>query len=120
LNEISIGEAARRSGLKRDQIIYIERRGYLGAVLRRRDARLFTEAQVTKLQRIAALRSMGLGLAEAAPMFGGLDGHSRAEREQLWSLAVDKAAQIERDLAAWIYVLAMLRAGHGGSDEDAA
>jgi DNA-binding transcriptional MerR regulator len=116
---ISIGEAARRSGLKRDQIIYIERCGYLGAVGRRGAARIFTEAQVTKLERIAALRIMGLRLAQSVPMFGDADVQGSAERERLWSLALDKAASIERDLAAWIYVLTMLRR-ETGPHEDAA
>lgn len=120
MSEVSIAEAARRSGLTRDQIIYIERQGYLGAVVRRRSTRYFTEAQVRTLARVAALRRIGMRLPEAAPLLGDRIGASVEDRQRLWVLAQQKAIQLQRDLDAWTYVTSLLHATPGDRDPDAA
>jgi len=107
---IGIGEAARRSGLKRKQIVYIEERGFLGAVARDRNLRSYTELQVRKLERIAAGRLMGLRLDEAALLADGDGRRSQVELARLCLVTSAKATEIERQVRAWIYLFSEIRA----------
>lgn len=107
---IGIGEAARRSGLKTKQIVYIDERGYLGPVARERNLRAFSELQVRRLERIAAFRLMGLRLDEAGPIAAEENAPSQADLARLCVVAAEKASEIERDVRAWIYVFSRIRA----------
>lgn len=107
---IGIGEAARRSGLKRKAIVYIEERGYLGAVARDRNLRSYTELQVRTLERIASGRLVGLRLDEAA-LLAERDGvPSQVELTRLCLVTSAKATEIEREVRAWIYLFSEIRA----------
>jgi hypothetical protein len=63
---------------------------------------------------------MGLRLSEAAPFVRDDQDHSLADRRRLWALAGKKAAQIHRDLSAWIYVTGLLDSEGEPSESDAA
>jgi len=107
---IGIGEAARRSGLKRKQIVYIEERGFLGAVARDRNLRSYTELQVRKLERIASGRLMGLRLDEAALLADRDRVRSQVDLARLCLVTSAKATEIEREVRAWIYLFSEIRA----------
>jgi DNA-binding transcriptional MerR regulator len=107
---VGIGEAAHRSGLKTKQIVYIDERGYLGPVARERNLRAFSELQVRRLERIAALRLMGLRLDEAGPLAAEDGVPSPADLARLCVVAAAKASEIERDIQAWTYVFSRIRA----------
>jgi len=103
-----IVEAARRSGLTREQIVYIEERGFVGAVARVRELRRFTESQIAKLERIAAGRRVGMRLDEANLVASTGYRPSANELRRLQDVARAKAAAIRRDLEAWEYVTAIM------------
>ena len=107
---IGIGEAARRSGLKRKAIVYIEERGYLGAVARDRNLRSYTELQVRTLERIGSGRLVGLRLDEAALLASGDTARSQPELTRLCLVTAAKATEIERQVRAWIYLFTEIRA----------
>jgi DNA-binding transcriptional MerR regulator len=108
---IGIVKAAKRTGLTREQIVYIERRGYLGAVARDPDGtRRFSEAQLCKLEKIGACRTAGLRLDEASAIASTGFRPSHDELVRLYKIAARKAGAIRRELEAWEYVFSLIQA----------
>ena len=64
MGDISIGEAARRTGLRPSAVRYYERRGLLPAPPRRGGRRCYDPAIVTRLSIIAGSRRAGLSISE--------------------------------------------------------
>jgi DNA-binding transcriptional MerR regulator len=100
--------AMKRSGLTREQIYYVEERGYLGAVLRQGPARSYTEAQLAKLEKVAACRRMGLRLDEAGPIASAQLSGEKADIDRLRVLALAKIQQINAEMDALIYILTVI------------
>jgi DNA-binding transcriptional MerR regulator len=110
----------RRTGLSREQIYYIEQRGFLGEVARNGHGRRYTEPQVTKLERIAACRLVGLRLDEAEPIANAELTDSPELLHRLRMVAMSKAEQIEHEVHAWIYIVSVIRTVENLSPADAA
>jgi DNA-binding transcriptional MerR regulator len=110
----------KRTGFTREQIYYIEERGYLGEVARNSHGRRYTEPQVSKLERMAACRLLGLRLDEAGPIASAEHSGSQEQVIRLRMLALAKAEQIERDVHAWIYIISIIRNMEGVDDTEAA
>lgn len=109
----TIGRAMKRTGFTREQIYYIEERGFLGEVARNAHGRRYTESQVSKLERIAACRLLGLRLDEAGPIASAEHSGSQEQLPRLRRLAMAKAEQIEREVHAWIYIISVIRTLEG-------
>jgi DNA-binding transcriptional MerR regulator len=105
----TIGHVMKRTGLTREQLYYIEERGHVGAVARNGHGRRYTEPQITKLERIAACRLMGLRLEEAGPIASAELSASPAQLDRLRMLAMAKAEQIAQEVHAWIYINSVIR-----------
>ena len=105
--------AMKRSGLTREQIYYVEERGYLGAVQRQGQARSYTEAQLAKLEHIAACRRMGLRLDEAGAIASAQLSGTTADIERLRGLALTKIQQITAEMDAVIYILTVINDSTG-------
>jgi DNA-binding transcriptional MerR regulator len=110
MESAGISKVAQRSGLTREQIVYIERRGYLGLVTRERGFRRFSEAQVVKLLRIASCRALGLRLDEATAIAGTGAPLTAAELTRLYGIVATKVSLIRREVEAWEYVFGLLQA----------
>ena len=102
-----VAEAMKRSGLTRDQIYYLEERGYLGEVRRQGSARRYTEAQFAQLGRIGAGRKLGLRLDEAVP-FASDSGGDPAHADRLCRLALAKMREINAEIDALDYILTVI------------
>ena len=98
----------KRSGLTREQIYYVEQRGFLGVVARKGQARQYTDAQVEKLERIASCRRMGLRLDEAGPIASAELSGNAADVDRLKALAIAKIRQIDDEVSALIYILTVI------------
>jgi DNA-binding transcriptional MerR regulator len=105
---IGITEVVRRSGLSREQIIYLDERGLLGAVARHREARRFSEAQASWLERYAALRRMGLSQDQAAAIATAQTITGSYELQTLCAIASTKAVEIQQVVAAWVYLCTLI------------
>jgi DNA-binding transcriptional MerR regulator len=105
---IGITEVVRRCGLTREQIVYLDERGLLGAVARQREARRFSEAQASWLDRYAALRSMGLSQDQAAAIATAQTITGRQELQTLCAVASTKAVEIQKVVAAWVYLCSLI------------
>ena len=100
--------AMKRSGMTREQIYYVELRGYLGAVARQGEARHYTEAQLEHLERIGAGRRLGLRLDEAGAIANLKSTRDAAETDRLCRLALARVRQMKLDLAALDYILTVI------------
>lgn len=105
---IGIGDAARRSGFTREQIVYIDECAYLGEVRRVRETRRFSEEQVSLLERMSALRRLGIRLEDAAALAGARGSTLSGDVERLLAIASAKAGEIEQGLRAWIYLCSLI------------
>jgi DNA-binding transcriptional MerR regulator len=120
MDGIGIVKVAKRTGLRREQIVYIERCGYLGAVARSQGLRRFSEAQVCKLEKIATCRAAGLRLDEASSIAGSGVPPTSQERTRLYAIVATKASAIRRELEAWQYVFSLLQATPNDDGSNAA
>ena len=95
---MGLKEVLRRSGLTRRQVRYMEERGFLGCVSKRRDGRTaYTAEQVEFLLHVARLRALDLGVDEAAQIAGELMGKERKTAERrLDELAQRALREVER------------------------
>jgi DNA-binding transcriptional MerR regulator len=103
-----VTEAMKRTGMSREQIYYAEEQGYLGVVTKTGRGREYTPDQMLKLERIGACRRMGLELSEAGPIANAELSDDPQQVERLRELAAGKAQQIEREIAALVYILTVL------------
>jgi DNA-binding transcriptional MerR regulator len=108
MNGLGIGEAVRRSGLTREQIVYLDERNLLGVVARRHEARRFSEEQVLWLERYSTLRQMGLGGDHAVALATAQSARGVEELIQLCAVVDAKAREIQRTVAAWVYVCSLI------------
>jgi len=95
VEELSIGEVVRRSGVPASTLRYYEERGLIGSVGRRGIARVFDETVFDRLALITVGRSAGFTLDEIALMFAP-DGRPRLDRAMLAGKADDLDATITR------------------------
>ena len=102
---IGVAQAARESGLTRETIVYLDRRGLL-EVQKVNGARRFTEAQVRQFKEIANLRLMGLGLEDAVTV--ATRNGSGADLVRLCLIARAKAQEIDRTLQAWVWLCSLI------------
>jgi DNA-binding transcriptional MerR regulator len=107
-NVNGVTDAMKRTALTREQIYYVEAKGHLGVVAKTGRGREYTAAQIEKLERIAACRRMGLRLSEAGAIASAELSGSPAQVERLRLLAAAKAAEIEREISALVYILTVL------------
>ena len=117
---IGITKAAKRSGLTRAQIVYIEHRGYLGVVSKERDLRRFSEAQVTTLTKIASCRAVGLSLEDATAIASTGSRLTPDEMTRLYVIVARKARSIRREVEAWEYVFSLIQAARSNNDGEKA
>lgn len=103
-----VTEAMKRTGMTRDQIYYVEEQGFLGIVTHSGRGREYTAEQMQKLERIGACRRLGLQLSEAGPIANAELSGDPQQIERLRALAAAKAQQIEREIAAVVYILTVL------------
>lgn len=103
-----VKDAMKRSGFSREQIYYIEAQGYLGPVDRQGQSRAYAPEQLVKLERIAACRRLGLQLVESAAVANAELSADEKQIQRLRQVAATKAAQIEREIAALVYILEVL------------
>ena len=108
MDGLGIGEAVRRSGLTREQIVYLDERGLLGVVARHREARRFAEEQVLWLERYGTLRRMGLSGEHAVALATAQSARGVEELVQLCAVVDAKAREIQRTVAAWVYVCSLI------------
>lgn len=94
-------EAARRTGLTRRQLRYLEERGHLGFVARSDGRTVYAPEQVTLLEHIARLRALGASLDEAAQIAAELVGRTGGVSDaRIDELAHTAFANVERSSRA--------------------
>jgi DNA-binding transcriptional MerR regulator len=103
-----VTEAMKRTGMTREQIYYVEEQGYLGVVTNSGRGREYTADQMLKLERIGACRRLGLQLSEAGPIAGAELSGDPQQIDRLRAVAAAKAVEIEREIAALVYILTVL------------
>jgi DNA-binding transcriptional MerR regulator len=90
---ISIGRAARLTGLTIRAIRFYEQRGLIAGRRNARDIRTFDAADLDRLAQIAELRAIGVGLDEIAAL------QDRAETGPLRNLLEQHRSQLTERLA---------------------
>ena len=108
MDGIGISEVVRRSGLTREQVIYLEERDLLGTVARHRDARRYSEVQASWLDRYAMLRRIGLTQDQAAAIASAQTVTGGPELQTLCAIASSKAVEIQKVVAAWVYLCSLI------------
>jgi len=82
MQELDIGEVARRAGLAPSALRYYEEKGLIRSVGRRGLRRVFAEEVMERLALIALGRAAGLSLEEIGAMLSA-DGGTRIDRARL-------------------------------------
>jgi DNA-binding transcriptional MerR regulator len=95
MQELGIGEVARRSGVPASTLRYYEERGLIGSVGRRGLTRVFDQGVFQRLALISVGRAAGFTLDEIAVMFAP-DGSPRLDRAVLTGKADELDATIRR------------------------
>jgi len=103
---LSIGDAARRTGLSVSAIRFYEDRGLITPERSESGQRRFARADLRRLSFILAAQRLGLGLAEIAAAMASLPA-DRAPSKADWARV---AAHIDRRLSNQIAMLENLRA----------
>lgn len=93
MNELDIGEVARRAGVRVSTLRYYEERGLVSSTGRRGQRRLFDPGVLQRLALIALCRSAGFSLDEIVGMLGP-DGEPRLDRRTLTA----KAEELDRTI----------------------
>lgn len=98
---LRIGELATQVGTSVDTVRYYEKRGLLGQPRRSRSGyRLYTEAELGRLQFIRRAKQLGLSLDEICGLLGLADeGECRPLRSQVAELLRRKIAECEAKLS---------------------
>jgi DNA-binding transcriptional MerR regulator len=105
-----------RTGLSRRQQRYCEEKGHLGKVERDPTGeRVFTGEQVAFLERVAALRAIGINLEEAAAVAaeGGI-GLPKVDPNRLKLLVARSFAETTRSLRATVVLWEVMQARVAG------
>ena len=93
LNQLTIGEASKRSGLPVSTLRYYEEKGLIKSIGRDGVKRVFNGNIIEQLSLIALARYAGFSLIEIAKMFSP-SGKPRINREQL----LEKADELNRTI----------------------
>lgn len=100
MREVTIGEAARESGVKVTTIRFYEERGLLPAPVRSEGGqRLYGEPEIARLRFIRHARDLGFGM-EALGELLELAGHPAAPCHDADRLAEQRLADVRRRIAA--------------------
>ena len=108
-----------RTGLSRRQQRYCEQKGHLGVVERSPSGeRVFTREQVEFLERVAALRGVGINLEEAAAVAAeGTVGLPKVDHDRLKLLVARSFAETTRSLRATVVLWEVMQGRVTQSDE---
>lgn len=93
---LSIGEVARRSGVRASALRYYERRAILPAAERAAGHRVYPVGVLTQLRVLKAAQRAGLSLAEIRPLLKAGDDLSSGER--LRAAAERRLPEVERSI----------------------
>lgn len=108
-----------RTGLSRRQQRYCEEKGHLGKVERSSSGeRVFSSEQVEFLERVAALRGIGINLEEAAAVAAeGVLDLPKVNADRLKLLVARSFAETTRSLRATVVLWEVMQARVAQSDE---
>ncbi|MFL6576447.1 MAG: MerR family transcriptional regulator, partial [Povalibacter sp.] len=93
MNELDIGEVARRAGIPVSTLRFYEEKGLVTPIGRRGLRRQYSGAVIERLALISIGRAAGFSLEEIAAMFAP-DGRPRIDRKKLAS----KAEELDRKI----------------------
>jgi MerR family transcriptional regulator, redox-sensitive transcriptional activator SoxR len=94
---MSIGEVARRAGLRSSAIRYYEKLGLLPKPPRVGGRRLYDDRVLERLAMVRFAKHVGFSIVEAKLLLDGVEGRPPTER---WKkLAREKAAQVDEFIA---------------------
>ena len=94
---MSIGEVARRMGLRPSAIRYYERLGLIAKAPRVSGRRQYDDHVLERLAMVRFAKHVGFSVAEIKVLLGGVQGRPPTER---WhKLAAEKVAQVDEFLA---------------------
>jgi MerR family redox-sensitive transcriptional activator SoxR len=94
---MSIGEVARRMGLRSSAIRYYERLGLIPAAPRVSGRRRYDERVLERLAMVRFAKHVGFSVAEIKVLLGGVEGRPPTERWR--KLAAEKVAQVDAFVA---------------------
>src|SRR5262249_47494449 len=95
--EMSIGEVARKMGLRSSAIRYYEKLGLIPRVPRLSGRRRYDERVLERLAMVRFVKQVGFSIAEIKVLLRGVEGRPPPERWR--KLAAEKAAQVDAFLA---------------------
>src|SRR6202171_6617214 len=96
--DLSIGEVARRSGVRTSAIRYYEKIGLMPKAPRMNGRRRYDEAALERLAIIRFAKRVGFGIADMGVLLDGAPGRPQPERWR--KLAHEKLADLGRLLSA--------------------
>src|SRR5262245_51755246 len=91
--EMSIGEAARKMGLRSSAIRYYEKLGLIPKAPRLSGRRRYDERVLERLAMVRFAKHVGFSIAEIKVLLRGVDGRPPPERWR--KLAAEKVAQVD-------------------------
>lgn len=94
MNEIGIGEVARRAGVRPSAVRYYEERGLIAPDTRRGGKRVYAEEAVERMTLIMFAKQLGFTLDEIRMLLSGFSNDVTAG-ERWATLAADKIAQLD-------------------------
>ena len=94
---MSIGEVARRMGLRSSAIRYYERLGLIPKVPRLSGRRCYDDRALERLAMVRFAKHVGFSIAEIKVLLGGVEGRPPTERWR--KLAAAKVAQVDAFVA---------------------
>jgi MerR family transcriptional regulator, redox-sensitive transcriptional activator SoxR len=95
--EMSIGEVARKMGLRSSAIRYYERLGVIPKAPRLSGRRRYDERVLERLAMVRFAKHVGFTVAEIKVLLGGVEGRPPTERWR--KLAAEKVAQVDAFVA---------------------
>jgi len=94
---MSIGEVARRMGLRSSAIRYYERLGLIPKAPRQSGRRQYDDRALERLAMVRFAQHVGFSIAEIKVLLGGVEGRPPTERWR--KLATEKARQVDEFVA---------------------
>jgi MerR family redox-sensitive transcriptional activator SoxR len=94
---MSIGEVARRMGLRSSAVRYYERLGLIPKVPRLSGRRCYDDRALERLAMVRFAKHVGFSIAEIKVLLGGVEGRPPTERWR--KLAAAKVAQVDAFVA---------------------
>src|SRR5262249_38975355 len=93
---MSIGEVARKMGLRSSAIRYYERLGLLPKAARVSGRRQYDDRVLERLAMVRFAKHVGFSVAELKVLLGGVEGRPPTER---WRKLAEKVAQVDQFVA---------------------